>query len=323
MRPSPFLCAFAALVSFTATYYSKSAMMDIQSWLIGRSNYVLPTAPNYFAVGSLEVASLVVTGLLIPVLVGILFQRLSPRPRIRDSFILTSLTFSVLAFFSDLLAMGVIRANPVPSPGSPSILFLMDPIDALRSYVLTALPTGLTAGALILLGASLLRGPEPRSPSANQTKGEVIRSCLPWLIGGLLSVLPLCAAAVMAVTFTTGINSYPTYWPLARSVLSLSIVPISAALGYLAQGTDFGFSPWRSFVLPTIAALLLYTGFAGIGFGFDLFIPTVLSSPTVLFLMATVSLPVALTVGGMMFAASRIAMIRAGDASPGTTPAAL
>jgi hypothetical protein len=304
--------ALAALVSFTAAYYSKGLMMDVETWLIGRSNYILPTAPNYVAVGSLIVVSLVLTGLLIPVLVGFLFRKFSPRPGIRDSFILTSLIISVLAFFSDLLAMGVIRANPIPSPGSSPILFLMDPSDALQSYVLTALPTGLTAGALILLGASLPHIPGSTKASAAETKGGAIRSYLPWLIAGLLSVLPVCAAAVMTVTFTTGINSYPAYWPLARSLLSFSIVPISAALGYLAQGTDFGFSPRRSFAVPTIAALFLYTGFAGIAFGFELFIPTVLSSPAVLFLVATVSLPVALTVGGMMFAASRIAVLRSG-----------
>jgi hypothetical protein len=310
-RLSPLLWALAALVSFTAAYYAKGLMMDVESWLIGHAKFVTSTAPNYLAVGLLNVFSLLLTALFVPVLVGLLFRRLGPRPLIKDTFILTSLIISVLSFLSDLLAMGIIRANPVPSPGSPPILFLMDPVEALQSYFLTALPTGLTAGALILLGASLSRVRGPAGTTAAPTRGGITRPYLPWLVAGILSVLPVCAGAVVTVAFTTGINSYPAYWPLARSILTVSVVPISAVLGYLAQGTDFGFSFRRSFVLPTILALSLYTGFAGIGYGFDLFIPIVLSSPTVLFLVAAVSLPVALTVGAMTFAASRIAVLRA------------
>lgn len=294
--------------------------MGIQSQFIGRNRSSPLVGFDSVLLGSLDLATVVVVSLLVPVLVGILFQRLARRPRIRDSFVVTSLTISVLAFFDDLLTMGVIRANPVPSPGSPPILFLMEPIEALQSYLLVALPAGLTAGAFILLGASLpLRHDWGWAPTTRTIRGAV-SSSLPWIMAGFLSVLPLCAAAVLDVTFTAGLFSSPLYWPLVRSLLTAATVPISAVLGYLSQRVGFGFSLKRSFVLPTIAAFFLYTGFAGVGFGFELFIPGVLFSPTVLFLTATVSLPVALTVGGMTFAASLIAVHRGGTDSSNIGP---
>jgi hypothetical protein len=156
-----------------------------------------------------------------------------------------------------------------------------------------------------------------------RTVGGATRSWLPWLIAGFLSVLPLCVAAVIQVTFTTGLNYCPAYWPTVRSILTAATIPISAVLGYISQRVDFGFSIGRSFVLPAVAAFSLHTGFAGFGFGFDLFVPLALASPTVLFLAATVSLPVSLSVGGMMFAGSRVALLRAGGETPTMVPQAI
>jgi hypothetical protein len=246
------------------------------------------------------------TGLAVPISIGFVCQRFSPRLSIRNSFILTSLVLSVLAYVDSLVTAGLIRPNPVPSPGAPSILFLIDPTSAVQGFALVGLPSGFATGAVLLVGAVISWKDHFASGPSLKELDEKLYSAVPWLVAATVPVAVLAFWDVYGISY---VESQLFHSPISLYIFSTGdagIVPISVALGYLSQRGSLTFSLKRSFVLPSVLAFL-ESSVLGIGASSNYFGQFHLSPVLFLWASATLVLPVALKVGGLVAAGSIIA----------------